>query len=98
MTFETFRQSLAAAAPPPGLPPALLALWWAGRDDWARAHDIVQQHEGEPQADAVHAHLHRLEGDAGNARYWYRQAGRSPCPLPPPQEWTALCSELLAAD
>ena len=24
----------------------------------------------------VHAHLHRVEGDASNARYWYRQAGK----------------------
>jgi hypothetical protein len=24
----------------------------------------------------VHAHLHRIEGDAGNARYWYDRAGR----------------------
>ena len=24
----------------------------------------------------VHAHLHRVEGDVSNARYWYRQAGK----------------------
>ena len=24
----------------------------------------------------VHAHLHRVEGDLSNARYWYRQAGK----------------------
>ena len=23
----------------------------------------------------VHAYLHRVEGDLGNARYWYRRAG-----------------------
>ncbi|NJK57938.1 MAG: hypothetical protein HC939_19070 [Pleurocapsa sp. SU_5_0] len=25
----------------------------------------------------VHAYLHRVEGDLGNARYWYRRSGRS---------------------
>ena len=24
----------------------------------------------------MHAHLHREEGDAGNAGYWYRRAGQ----------------------
>jgi hypothetical protein len=24
----------------------------------------------------VHAHLHRVEGDLGNAGYWYRRAGK----------------------
>jgi hypothetical protein len=24
----------------------------------------------------VHAHLHRVEGDVPNARYWYRQADK----------------------
>ena len=29
-----------------------------------------------PAHDWVHAHLHRVEGDLGNAGYWYRRAGR----------------------
>jgi hypothetical protein len=32
----------------------------------------------DPNCAWVHAHLHRVEGDLGNARFWYRQAGRSP--------------------
>ena len=24
----------------------------------------------------IHAVLHKIEGDLGNARYWYRRAGR----------------------
>jgi hypothetical protein len=27
----------------------------------------------------VHAVLHKIEGDAANARYWYRRAGRPDC-------------------
>jgi hypothetical protein len=44
--------------------------------DWDGAHGIVQQHEGVRDADWVHAVLHKIEGDEGNARYWYRRAGR----------------------
>jgi hypothetical protein len=25
----------------------------------------------------VHGYLHRVEGDEGNAAYWYRRAGKS---------------------
>ena len=40
------------------------------------AHRIVQEGEGDPAHDWVHAHLHRVEGDLGNAGYWYRRAGK----------------------
>ncbi len=46
----------------------------AGR--WDEAHEIAQTREGEPLADWLHAVLHKIEGDAGNARYWYRRADR----------------------
>jgi hypothetical protein len=42
--------------------------------DWQRAHGIVQRDEADPDACWVHAVLHKIEGDAGNSRYWY---GRS---------------------
>ena len=41
--------------------------------DWAAAHDIAQRHEGDAIADWLHAVLHKIEGDDGNARYWYRR-------------------------
>ena len=43
--------------------------------DWDGAHAIVQD-DPSPEAAWVHAHLHRVEGDLANARYWYRRAGR----------------------
>ena len=43
--------------------------------DWTMAHEIAQAHEGEPVFDAIHAMLHRLEGDTSNAAYWDRRAG-----------------------
>jgi hypothetical protein len=46
--------------------------------DWDRAHRIVQEIQT-PEAAWIHAYLHRVEGDLGNAAYWYRRAGRPEC-------------------
>ena len=43
--------------------------------EWTIAHEIVQDREGVPIFDAIHALLHRLEGDYNNAAYWDRRAG-----------------------
>ena len=45
--------------------------------DWNGAHELAQADETACGA-WLHAHLHRIEGDAGNAGYWYRRAGRTP--------------------
>ena len=92
----TLRDSLADAAPPAGLDEAAAALWYAGKGDWDRAHAIVQAHEGEPSFDLVHAWLHRQEGDAGNAAYWYRRAGRPVGSGPLEAEWDAIALALRA--
>ena len=42
---------------------------------WDAAHEVVQQYE-DATAAWIHAVLHKLEGDLGNARYWYRRANR----------------------
>ena len=45
-------------------------------DQWDEAHEIVQV--GRDKLSCwIHAWLHRKEGDDGNARYWYDQAGQS---------------------
>ena len=56
-----FHDSLSEAAVPPHLDLALQGLWWAGKHEWHRGHACVQQHEGDPRCDWVHAHLHRVE-------------------------------------
>ena len=43
--------------------------------NWDAAHQIVQQYE-DGTAAWIHAVLHKIEGDLGNARYWYRRANR----------------------
>ena len=44
--------------------------------DWQGAHAIVQEDEDSRLACWAHAIVHVMEGDAANARYWYRKAGR----------------------
>jgi hypothetical protein len=45
--------------------------------DWQTAHAIVQRQEEDATSCWIHAVLHKIEGDASNARYWYRRAGQS---------------------
>jgi hypothetical protein len=95
MTLAEFKRSLARPKPPDGLAPALLALWWAGRDDWDAAHKIVMDEAGVDCA-WVHAYLHRVEGDVANARYWYAQAGRPAAADALQAEWDAIAGALIA--
>ena len=97
MDLAGLQRSLSDPQPPPGLAPALEALWWCGKHEWDRAHAIVQQHEGDPACDWVHAHLHRVEGDTENARYWYRGAGKPVATGKLEAEWAAIATALLAA-
>src|SRR4051812_4883852 len=94
MTPAAFKRSLAKPRPPEGLEPALVALWWAGKKKWSRAHDLVMAGEGADCA-WVHAYLHRSEGDLENARYWYRQARKPSLSGTLEVEWAAIASELL---
>lgn len=41
--------------------------------NWDAAHKIVQNYEDDSDACWIHAVLHKMEGDAGNSRYWYRR-------------------------
>lgn len=94
MDFDTFKESLKENQAPAGLQGPLLALWKAGRGDWQGAHEVVQDDEGK-QAAWVHAYLHRDEGDAANAAYWYRRAGRPVCGLSLDAEWEEIVQEVL---
>ena len=73
-----------------------MALWHAARGEWDTAHGIAQQREGEKPYDWVHAHLHRVEGDLGNAGYWYRRAGKSMPSVALDAEREAIVTALLA--
>ena len=93
--IESFRDTLSEASPPADANLALQALWWAAKGEWDRAHGFVQQNEGDPNCDLVHAYLHRVEDDTANATYWYRRAGRTLPDMKLQDEWTALTTDLL---
>ena len=92
-----FKASLSNASPAPQLGPPLAALWWAAKGNWDAAHKIVQD---EDTADAawVHAYLHRVEGDLGNAGYWYRRAGQPVAKDSLETEWERIVSALTDGD
>jgi hypothetical protein len=96
MNAEEFRASLTREEPPNGLPVTLAALWWDAKGDWVCAHALVDELE---TADgmAVHAYLHRKEGAASNADYWYERAGRGFHRATLEDEWEALVEGLLAS-
>jgi hypothetical protein len=63
--------------------------------DWQAAHEIVQADENSPLACWAHGIVHLMEGDAANARYWYRRAGRAfPKEPSPAEEIEALSAAL----
>jgi hypothetical protein len=94
MTLDDFKRSLTRSKPPAKLAAALTALWWAAKDDWARAHELVMDQGGRDCA-WVHAYLHRVEGDLDNARYWYGQARRPVARGALQAEWDAIAAEIL---
>jgi hypothetical protein len=94
MTPSAFRQSLKQDKSPQGLSPALAALWWAGKNDRDKAHDIVMSADDAESA-WIHAHLHRVEGDLDNACYWYRRANCEPATGESAAEWEAIAAALL---
>ncbi len=92
-----FRASLSDTAPAPGLEPPLVALWWAANGQWDQAHKIVQD-ESDANAAWVHAYLHRVEGDLGNAAYWYRRAQKPVASDSLEAEWERIASALLGGE
>jgi hypothetical protein len=95
-TLDGFRRTLGEAAPAADADLALQAIWWAGKGEWDRAHECAQADEGNPDCDLVHAHLHRVEGDQGNAAYWYRRAGRPIARVSLEEEWDEIAAYLVA--
>ena len=94
---DSFKNSLAADAPPPGVTPALQALWHDAKGDWDTAHERAQAQEDRTGA-WVHAYLHRKEGDPSNAAYWYRRAGRPVANVSLEAEWEAITQALLTGE
>jgi len=94
MEFDAFKASLAGASPPAGTGGAVQALWWQAKGDWHQGHRCAQAQADEKGAWA-HAYLHRVEGDGGNAAYWYRQARKPVASGAVDAEWQAIATALL---
>ena len=94
ITVEQLEASLDGSASPAGLSPCVQALWFEAKGDWHRAHELAQAGDDAESA-WVHAYLHRVEGDLGNAAYWYRRAGRPQTDRALREEWRAIAGDLL---
>ncbi len=58
-------------------PEAALAALWLYFSYFEECHEIVQR-LSLPEADFLHAIVHRQEPDSGNAAYWFRRVGHHP--------------------
>ena len=96
MDFAAFKTSLNRASPPAELSSALQGLWWDAKGDWDKAHECAQAKE-DAAGCWVHAYLHRREGDADNAGYWYRRANKPVATNALEEEWAATVGALLQA-
>jgi hypothetical protein len=65
------------------------------RGSWTGAHDLLQDDHSKAGS-WVHAYLHRKEGDAMNAGYWYRKAGEPVATNALEDEWEDIAAALLA--
>jgi hypothetical protein len=54
-------------------PRAAMAGLWLAAGDWDKAHELAD-HPG-PEGAYWHGIVHRIEPDAGNSKYWFRQVG-----------------------
>jgi len=73
MHYDDFIKLTKESEPSDALSGIHLALWHAMKNNWDIAHNIVQDIQTDT-ASWIHAYLHRVEGDLGNANYWYNCA------------------------
>ncbi|MEZ6130589.1 MAG: hypothetical protein R3C59_18030 [Planctomycetaceae bacterium] len=76
MTVDELLESVAQdSAPSSELSQEVQVLWHTKADNWDTAHNIAQEIHT-PTGSWLHALLHLIEGDTGNAAYWFRKAGK----------------------
>ncbi|MDF1813988.1 MAG: hypothetical protein P1V20_17425 [Verrucomicrobiales bacterium] len=97
MTLEDFAQSVELDSDPPEeLSGELKALWLAKKGRWHDSHDIAQDIPSKTGS-WIHALLHTIEGDLGNAGYWYAKAGEPPIRTEEIEaEWERLVTAVLS--
>jgi hypothetical protein len=65
------------------------ALELASKGCWEDAHAMIQS-SSDRLSCLIHGYLHRLEGDHGNARYWYARGGEDLAANLLRSEWSRL--------
>jgi hypothetical protein len=65
--------ALSESSPPAGISSEAESLWHAKKGQWEKAHNIAQDIHT-PMGSWIHALLHLIEGDVGNANYWFHKA------------------------
>ena len=94
MDMNSFKKSLSENISPQNISVYLKALWYEGKGDWHKAHQIIQD-INDSNASWIHAFLHRKEGDIGNADYWYRRAGKKRPTISLEKEWEEIVESLI---
>lgn len=91
--FEDLLSWKEAGSFPEDIPTLLQALLLESAGDWDSAHRLAQN-DPSPNGSWVHAYLHRVEGDLGNASYWYHNAGKRMPDLSLEEEWEYIAMAL----
>jgi hypothetical protein len=94
MDLSAFKQSLSGNFPPETFSLNAQALWYDGKENWEKAHQLVQDLSGSTAA-LIHAYLHRKEGDNWNADYWYNRARKKRPVVSLAEEWEQLVAAML---
>ncbi len=94
MNLLLFKESLSANKPPEPISVYIQALWYDAKNEWAKAHELIQGIEDDKAA-WIHAYLHRKEGDIANADYWYKNAGKKRPLVSIENEWEEIVSALV---
>ncbi len=97
MNLTDLKQALTSNHPPANLSVYLQALWYEAKDQWDKAHQLIQDLP-DKNASWIHAYLHRKEGDTWNADYWYNKANRKRPAISLPEEWEQLATTFLEND
>jgi len=97
MTLEKFIESARLdTEPPEELDDGLKALWLAKKGRWHESHEIAQDMHS-PLGSWIHGLLHTIEGDLGNAGYWYARAGRQAIDgTETDSEWEKIAGSILS--
>jgi len=94
---ELSASALSEESPPAGISAEAKALWLAKKGHWEASHNIAQDIHT-PMGSWIHALLHLIEGDVGNANYWFHKAGKPSRRISEIDAlWDAITAEVLAA-